>query len=450
MCSTCGKKLSSAAARDAHQKSHSQQRGGPQGGQTNAADGRTRLAKALSGDLQRAGGNTNILRGIVMQALGRSMDSSVYALRYLHPMDEVIHGGTRICDEHTAYTAALEGRSQDTITAPSSLGDGGTWNMNMIVPSIPDIAFLYQTWDASTSAPAADSWTPVFYSSFLAGSVLTDTTTATEPVLSANSTQYRGVYRGITCHLNAAGLNDAGMVYGGQYGGEYARGLIGADVSLTKVRDSYTASNVPITENQLYQMVGATVQQEAREGVYMPLMYNNPAQQFTSVAPPTISGDSAAQAKQFTFFVNGASKPISGPPGGGRGPDGLFSAPINFTTGIIMWRGLYKAASIQVKTRIGIESVPGVDSPWSPFTEASPLYDPAVMTRTSIVRARLPLMFPAHYNDFSDILKTIGEVIMGPVRGIADTIGGMGIPVLSDIAGPIGGVLGGIKNLFNM
>jgi len=408
--------------------------------------GSTRLQQAV----MQAGGNTNLLRGIVMQALGPDLESSAYALRYLHPMDETIHGGMRIPDEHSTYSSALEGRTQFTIAGPTPISGSSTWNCDMIVSAIPDVAYFYRTWIPGN--PITMDWTPVPYAAFPYGnghdSTATPPITGVTPTLVTQTTQYRAAFSGITCHLNAAGLNDAGMVYAGQFGAEYAHVSTGTP-GVNVVTDTLALS-APVDENTLYQMCGAAIQQEAREGVYMPLMYNNPAQQFTQVGLGNAFGTTPGiPATQYGVLINGGN-PITVPVGTGQSIAMLVSPQVNMTTGVILWRGLYNAATLQVKTRLGLECVPGPNSLWAPFTESSPPYQPATLAKCTMVRQRLPQAFPAHYNDLSSILDTIGGIIMGPVRGVADMLGGAGIPVISDIASTVGGGLGFIKDLFGM
>jgi len=380
------------------------------------------------------GSGTNLLRNEILPSLGGlTKDSQIYALRYLHPMDEVLTGGVRIPDMTSDPSCALEGRSQWTIAANNTTT---TYDVDIIIPPIPDIAFVYRTY---VSGGTPSTWIPVSYSSYPSGYASSslsagNSTVTVVPKLRANADQYRATFSGITCHLVAAAINNAGMVFAGQYGSKISES--GA-TSESYVGGVYNL-DVPLDPNTLYQKTPGMVQQPARLGIYMPLMYRDTVNLYTNAPMADVASTSNAASGALTInwgqYVNVAPVPSGS-------YCSLYCAPVNMNTGVILFRGLDPHASVQVKTRLGLEVVPLSGSPWTPFVESSPVYDPVVLARSCSVRQRLALAYPASYNDFSSILRAIAGVLRGPIKGMASMIRKVPIPFLSDIAGTIDDVI---------
>jgi hypothetical protein len=182
----------------------------------------------------------------------------------------------------------------------------------------------------------------------------------------------------------------------------------------------------------------------AREGVYTvryPMEATGAMEYFDESSTPNPAPDNTVQdVIQFNWpdvagansggsYQNAASLPL-------RTRSGA-TAKGGFMTGLWVWEGLDSAASIQVKTKAGIEMTTTNATIAQAFTNLSPMLDQEALDVVARVAQRAAGSYPANYNDLSKILGSIwGAVkgIAGPVVGIADHLSGMGVPVLSDVS----------------
>jgi len=182
----------------------------------------------------------------------------------------------------------------------------------------------------------------------------------------------------------------------------------------------------------------------AREGVYTvryPLEATGAMEYYDESSVPNPAPENTSRACiQFNWpdidSVGSASSFQSGAYTSLRTRNGV-SAKGGFMTGLWVWEGLDSAASVQVKTKAGIEMTTTNATIAQAFTNLSPMLDQEALDVVARVAQRAAGSYPANYNDLSKILGSIwGAVkgIAGPVVGIADHLSGMGVPVLSDVS----------------
>lgn len=122
-----------------------------------------------------------------------------------------------------------------------------------------------------------------------------------------------------------------------------------------------------------------------------------------------------------------------------------------FQCGFMVFEGLASDATIQLKTKQGLEIVPTNATIAQAFTRSSPMLDREALDVVARVAQTAAGSYPANYNDLSKVLGSVAGAIKGvagPVAGIADFLSGAHIPVISDIAGVVGDVSKFISGIF--
>jgi len=361
-------------------------------------------------------GYTNSLRPIILSKIGaQTADGSRYAMRSLHPMDEDLAGGTRLPDATSDQTAALECRYTDVIGAPAGLAAGATWDMDILVLNIPDVAYLYRVYPSATP-PTSPSYQPVYFP------VFGDQPITQDPNLSKWSAAYRGVFKGLTTHLVASALNDSGLVYGAQWASKPDHSAVSPNAGAVIQYLEY--SQTPATPQELEAQVPGTVMFNARHGMYTPFKYIDPVHLYTSSETNNLNNAASKHGHVVMITDTYGEQELT---------THRCSDVVNFTVGMQMYRGLASNASVHVHIREGLEVIPSTTSPWTAFTETSAYYEPRVMEKVVQVQQQLALSFPANYNDLSGILGAISKVVnfMSPVTG---AIKKWGVPYVSNIA----------------
>lgn len=386
----------------------------------------------------------------VMSALGSTPSGQRWALKHLHPNGETVTSSAGIPDHTHVPVVTPEYRSNYVIEGSGEVGND---NVDILVVGTVDLAFLYRRYPAG-SAPG-DIWRGVYYAaSNSIGTVFTyplvsppagGAETATALVVSGNSaTNYpkaRGMYCGVTVTFDAPALRDQGRLVAGQL--PLIRDLTGDSAEVADsteptpgfpdVKGNFVKlGQIPLDEDELFQSTPGVVVHEAREGVYMPLRFNEPVQLFTD----TTLKDSLGSAPPVLSFIRpGATSSVSfRGPGGSGGPivnfgtEGVF----NFLTGVILFRGIDRSANLSVKTRLGVEAQVERGTAVAPFQHASPPLDKMALDAVTYVSQSSPMAYPSCYNDFGAIMDVIKQVL-GFVKKGAKVGAGLGLPYVGAI-----------------
>jgi len=400
--------------------------------------------------IQGSGRSVNkLLRTLDSQVLGTSVEGKKWALRCLHPCDEQGGGTLGIPDTTNLPVSLPECRSQTVVGAPHQITAGQTWDLVALIPDNPEIALVLYTklsgqgWvtvrnNLNSATPTYSAPLIVNYSLFSAGG------------LSKDATQWRTTHRGATFHLNASYIANQGMVYADNYPVDYVR--VSADAAPGPPPVPALAASlvrVPLMDpNSMTQRSTRLYVNNAREGCYV-VMYPVDA---TGAMPyfdeQSIGGDNANARVQFQY-PDEWSPYVPGIPYQAPAYQTLL-APVartaigGFSAGIVVFEGLDSTATVQIKTKAGIEMVPTNDSIAQAFTTQSPLLDRVALDAVARVAQRAPGAYPADYNDLSKVLGSIWDTVRGvagPLAGIGDFVGGLGIPVVSGIAGGVSGLI---------
>jgi len=386
----------------------------------------------------------------LLASLGNTVAGQMWALKAAHPNGEEVTASAGIPDHTNVPVVTPEFRCNYTIVGDST----GTGNDDVDILFLPmgQLAFMYRRRTASsTIVDLRTGWKFVFYPSLTAGVdqvgglVTIGGENVTMNAWTTNLDDYgrsREMYGGGTVHLDAPTLADQGRLVAGQLPVELKEGI---SANTYIIDDTGTSQgirspmslfqlpgNFPMDESTLFQATPGAVVWEAREGVYLPLRFREPVHLFQPDRADTFLAAPGSTGGVPVTFTDVDKNQIA------------VGVPTNMLAGVVIIRGIDKRANLNVKCRIGLESLVEAPTEVAPFQHASPILDPLAIDRVTQLSQASPMAYPANYNDFSSILNVIKGVLGNIVKPIAGGLRGIGIPVVSDIAGLIHGGLEGL------
>jgi hypothetical protein len=390
--------------------------------------------------------------------LGSTPAGQRWALKHLHPNGETVTSSAGIPDHTHVPVVTPEYRSNyviEGVTGATATND----NVDVLFIGAMDLAFLYRRYPAGN--PPADIWKAVYYaaSGMTGRSVDFDVApSSSDPtpekkvcgVLFGTSSQNypksRGMYAGMTITFDAPALYDQGRLVAGQLPLIRDKRATAAEMATLadptpeypEVMGNFAKmGQIPLSEDELFQASPGTIVHEAREGVYIPLRFNEPVQLFTD---SELADDyNQPQVLCFTRENESIHNSVSfrGPAPDGTianyGTEGLY----NFLTGVVLFRGISGAANLSVKTRIGIEAQVERGTAVAPFQHASPPLDKEAIDQVTRVSQMTPMAYPSCYNDLGEILNVIKKVL-GGIKNVGGVLGGLGVPMVGGISGLLG------------
>lgn len=368
------------------------------------------------------------------RALGRTTAGRAWAIQTLHPCGEDSPGTVYGLPDRSAEPVVVPaGRLFTNLKRPTlkrTEGTGDTaitqdWstydNWSVIIYTFPTVrGLIYAIASPSeqfyhtlpTDMPASDTWTwmtaagddPVTASCILWTTIpIIPTGDSKWPAFETMATKFRLNWLGVTTHLNAAAVANQGRVLAGQYLAEYKEGFNAITNVKTWIVDPL------FSESDLTQRDPKCYNGAAYLGCYLPLRIANPNVPYT-----------ALQESHFQFNRLNDST------------DGFADVlDPNWMMGVTIYLGVDKAATIDLKGRIGAEFVVSNKSVWRPFARASPLVDNASLDAVAALSQDMSHAYEAKYNDLGKIVGDIGREVQK-----------LGIPILSDIGGAVGSIGG--------
>lgn len=471
-CPTCNKQFKTSEGLTAHRAAvHGVPAPRKQGQSRNGAGGQGRSSNPLitvparnenpppnerfgGAKVERAGVNSLGLHAQIESRLGVTTVGREWAMRALHPCDDATGGGVCIPDLSADMSVAMENRHVTTLSAPA--GTTNTWSAMIFMPPLADIPVVVKIRD--DSAQNNEFWQlnwqePQFGDSDLVtpgtvniGGDPTAFRLWTQPTLSKWSEQFRLTFRGVTTHLISSALTNTGKVTMGQWGDTPVSVMDNVDSG--GGQSSPTAvtliESIPVNGDQLVQKVPAAGRWEARKGAYMVMRFNNPTHLYTGLNgnQAVVAGDSGRRDAGRPVIIR-AVRPDGGqvsdrpsiiwrnPP---TAPDSEGTAyttagVVNQQAGMILYEGLDKGATIDIKVRSGLELVAGSTSPWAPFMSSNIADDPRARIRVHQVQRQIPLAYEAKYNSLGALLGTIWgalqPIVSGILPGLGSSLGGM-------------------------
>lgn len=392
----------------------------------------------------------------VLRALGDSRAGQMWALKASHPNGEEVTASAGIPDHTNVPVITPEFRSNYTIVGESNVV--GNDDVDIMVLSASELAFMYRRYTAGTNLAPYEQWRFVFYPAVAVSNDYINFTDSDDVARTASFYQTslrdfgrtRAMYNGITVHLDAPTLADQGRLVAAQLPFETKEGQVtgaylhvtdsqpGTSVrSLTPQQVFVFPEDFPYNESSLFQATPGAVVWEAREGVYMPMRFKEPVHLFEADRLETFfatktSGGSTTVLQGVAEGVDTVTRMLT------------VGVPNNMLAGVILVRGIDKRANLNVKTRLGLESLVEGPTPVAPFQHASPVLDRTAIDTVTRLSQASPMAYPAEYNDFGAILGVIKNVLTNIVKPVSGALGGLGIPVVSDIAGGVNSVLGSL------
>jgi len=381
-----------------------------------------------------------------LAGLGSTTSGQKWALKALHPNGEQVTASAGIPDHTHIPVVTPEYRVNHVIE-----GAGGTANDNVDIVFLggPDLAALYRRYPVGT--PGHDAWQPIYFRNANMNVVQSEAEGVDEGAIehywvSAGNTgitvpRARGMYAGMTVVFDAPALSDQGRLVAGQVGrpGESEVQLvevhnIGTGFPVVEI-EALSLGSIPLSEDDLFAASPGAIVHEAREGVYIPLRFDNPVHNFATLMPnrngaatPLVYyrfGDADLSLLTFrgpdptdpTVFVN-------------YGTEGKF----NFLLGVALFRGISPNANLSVKCRVGFEAqVESAVSPMAPFQHESPPLDREAMDAVTRVSQETPMAYPSCYNDSNGLFDVIKQVL-GLIKRGGRVLGDLGVPIVGGIA----------------
>lgn len=383
---------------------------------------------------------TNKLRGT---KLANTASGTEFVRRSTHPCDETLSGGVPIPDASESSSANIEIRHLDIITAPTGEATARTWDIQILSLALPDVAIVYRKkysnnpdWGFWHSLPVSGQTIAPGTSKFLG--TITEINGGweeiTKPSLVATASSFRQSYRGLTIVPNMSSISNQGFVISGQVnnlpsvqslGLNYRTDIGNVDTDANHL-DCITYVSIPGNNDQLMSVCPDASTWEAKKGIYMPLhfvqpthLYNeavgatytkaNPAgrEEVAHTGYPIVLGTTQNTTDDNVNLFSGLIYPDSAAIGS---PFLTTAGLVNSTLGVVIMSGISNDASLEVKTRSGLEFVPKPGSAAAPFITEAPLKDQMALDMAQALQKKLPGSFPHRYNSLGALLPMIMSV----------------------------------------
>lgn len=380
-----------------------------------------------------------------LHALGNTENGAAWAVKALHPCTE---GGSvmpKAADGAYTDSALLERRDEYSLSTPfdtqvetwtvwvvstpylnpgtigiaakAGLTDGEMWQIVRRALGSPadGVNSRYPVWAPVTTITENAFFTRMGSDTWPLGNL------GQPPLMADKVSTFRRTWCGLTCDLDAPSLKDQGRVVAGQFAAATALMNIDTNTADPENRASYKTEMFQWKEAEIVSGDSLSFQMEAKHGCYMPL------RTWTQTYEPTAATESRhvviAREDNTTVVTNATELGYLLCKGAGWG--------------VIQFAGISSEASIRVKRREGLEFATPRNSPYSPFmTPGSPKDELAMSVVHEFGRTQ-PHAYPAKFNHSNGILSTI-------VANLGGVLSNLGIPIVSDLAGIIGGIGGGL------
>lgn len=364
-----------------------------------------------------------------LSKLGLTEAGHKWALKALHPCDESKSELVPIPDNATSDVACAEIRHSRTLGAPS--GATGNWDCQILVIPTSDIPAAFRT------RPSGGAWSPwqallTITPNFTPGLVQIASAgnpfqALVDPGLNKLSEEWRQLFRGMTIVHDASALANQGMVTAGQWGAKSDiisdHPMVNGATTTPEKIDFLVFTDVPDDDDKVVMKCPSATQWEARNGVYLPMRFNDPTHLFSEPTGSefTPAGSNTATKIGMPVILSGTGDTwsilgdsIQVP---GSAP-GILHCPttsggVNQMVGTAIFQGLDKSSSLVVKLRSGIEFVPttGTEALWMAKTRCPE--DAVAIKNVQIIGNKIPMQFPHKYNSLGWLLPLIKQAAKG-------------------------------------
>lgn len=402
--------------------------------------------------------------GRTVAQLGNTGPGRSWALKYLHPM-VTSTVNPKAPDGAYSMSAMIERRDLWDVGCPippPATGEGPNWNLVIIAAPFLRYSTIVCAWPVTITPTLGDLQTVVYHwdayqdtSEFHYWHLESDLTVdgvyvkvlpcstwdadggerAMAGHISKEQTQryisyakaFRRTYCGYTTAMSASDLYNEGVVVAGQWK---------ADCTKKPQVQSVTTGSVDVRNTWVYNYPPAFLQDieqadekkfdgEAKNGVYMPLR----------LWEPTVCDTQSVEY----FNTRGVVNTDLPPEGIANEYDALNYFLKGWGFGVINYSGLDYKATIRISRVEGLELVPAQRSVYGPIATSAYADDNRAFQLAREITREQKHGFPSDYNDLGGMLGNI-------LAGIGNAVGNLGIPVISDIARPVGNILGGLAD----
>lgn len=429
---------------------------------------RTTLRQPVIGNRREAALEGLAFHERVRAVLGNSQDGKDWAMAALHPCGAEAPMSVGLPDTITAPVVTPNYRGEYEIawdatmfeTVPSA---PNAWSVQIVVPPIPEIAFIYRLRDDDTGVWSKWAVRRQPGMQFQSG---TWSTQYVGPTLSKfGYSKSRIVGRGTTFELNAAALNNQGRVISGQLG--FANRV--RDVGAPSLKAPTAASSdwpctevemtVPNSEQYLVSNCPRVYQEEAIKGAYVVQKFDGPligyqfkdtgsTQMYESAAVSNVAPETWMVASYMALRVGDDLQDNTASYGVFTDDDSMaghansvlpasylslqnvhpyVSLPSDMETSVTYFVGMTLgqnlAPTIRVKTRVFLECLSKGSAAVSPFVHPSPMRDMVAIDNVVSIMQHYDDAYPACYNGMGDIMRIIISWL--PQGGLRDTLQGV-------------------------
>jgi hypothetical protein len=274
--------------------------------------------------------------------------------------------------------------------------------------------------------------------------------------------KWRRAYSSLTAYLVASDLNNQGTITSGQYPARIAQYQPGSarGASPNAYLSSYELLEVPLNEANMTAMNPKVRVAPAKQGVYQPAYNIGPTFEWACPRPmPSLMFDAGSVVNPFVYFPTLVSTAyqfsqqtaalhsflVPMDPTTNRVQDSYFATndgaggtlpytygSDNTMTGVSIWRGLDKAASVTLKVVVGLEIQVSPTSPIRQFVVPAGDYEPKALQLYYDLVHDMPHTYPASSNFL--------QAVLGAVRTLLPSV----LPHVSSIIQSARGVFGPI------
>lgn len=359
---------------------------------------------------------------ITTSLLGLTKEGRNFVYQRIHPCGTTHHVGLGVPDGSPSTSTKLSFYLRETIPPPTGVTIQDAWDCMMIIPATDQTQAIYASGPAGTNFATGEIWgnTPavgtengvVYFPNKRQSTPFGDL----NPVTWAreNCDSGRIVYKGVTVELNAPNLANQGVVYAGQVDRTPSLNALDAEYgAVTGVAD-YTVE-LPFDEEALMTVrVDRAYQGQAADGVYLPFRFVNEDNEFRSVRAglKRISGLQITDSLTGTEYVAvEGNRTYSRVGGASHSQWDAYMTGSSY--GVVFWRGISGAATLNLKIRMGEEILAVASSPLSAAGSSCMEEDEQAMSVVDKIQGIFPDAFPADHNDRGKILGIFGKVFKG-------------------------------------
>lgn len=340
--------------------------------------------------------------------LGNTESGSAWTMKALNPAaPDTVQG---IPDSSALARVVKHFERTVTVSFPAA---GANWSLDVLLHPNPWTPACYLTNDGVTATFTQVLNTQLGASDDNIRKFLYDQTEA-----------YRVCYASMTAIMDATSITNSGLVAATQYiyvpldaschGKPFGISIDGA------ARLFQVWPDAPRSYDQLIQMPGTYIG-EAKDGVYVPLRIDPELEWVHSNDEKLhINVDDAIAKGWIGYNTSGSNLPVNA---GHKTswPFGIFSCDANptavfsypnsqRTVAHVSLRNLNPAANIRITYRLGFEFLVAPGATYSPDLHVPPPYDQLALEAYKAIAAQLKLAYPASYNDWQKIVRTISDI----------------------------------------